>query len=166
MGEIHELFVLALSLAWFAGPTPAKKAREEIQRKEFWGPQDPPPIEILYVGLFPVLRREKRPQTKRICGGQGSLGGVWEGGLCPNSLSLEQVAQVPQEGHSGLDTFRPYSQYSWDFPPERNGGHLRPVTLMPVIRIFRVFVSAFSAFSAFSPCRFRIADFENPTDRL
>ena len=34
-----------------------------------------------------------------------------------------------------------------------DGGHLKPVTLKPVIRIFRifrVFVSAFSAFSAFS----------------
>ena len=75
---------------------------------------------------------------------------------------------------------------------EENGGHLKPVTLKPVsriFRIFRVFVSAFSAFSAFSlrgissdPCfsgvrgpsafsafspyRVRIADFENPTDRL
>ena len=40
------------------------------------------------------------------------------------------------------------------------GGHLKPVTLKPVIRIFRifrVFVSAFSAFSAFSPC-FRSAE--------
>ena len=37
----------------------------------------------------------------------------------------------------------------------QNGGHLKPVTLKPVIRIFRifrVFVSAFSAFSAFSFC--------------
>ena len=77
----------------------------------------------------------------------------------------------------------------------KSGGHLKPVTLKPVIRIFRifcVFASAFSAFSAFSalllcgvssnPCfcrvrgafrifrifpyRVRIADFENPTDRL
>ena len=74
-------------------------------------------------------------------------------------------------------------------------GHLMPVTLKPVIcisRIFRFFVSAFPAFSAFaafqlygissdpcfsgfeglpafsvfSPCRVRIADFENPTDWL
>ena len=30
----------------------------------------------------------------------------------------------------------------------KNGGHLKPVTLKPVIRIFRVFVSAFSVFSA------------------
>ena len=39
----------------------------------------------------------------------------------------------------------------------RHGGHLKPVTLKPVIRIFRifrVFVSAFSAFSAFSPSSF------------
>ena len=28
MGEIHELFVLALSLVWFAGATPDVKFRE------------------------------------------------------------------------------------------------------------------------------------------
>ena len=71
----------------------------------------------------------------------------------------------------------------------KSGGHLRPVTLKPVIRIFRTFrvfmssSSAFllprtssdpcfsgvrgtSAFPAFSPYRVRIADFKNPTDRL
>ena len=32
-----------------------KKTREEIQHKEFWGPQDPPPLKILYVSLFPVF---------------------------------------------------------------------------------------------------------------
>ena len=39
--------------------------------------------------------------------------------------------------------------------PSFRGGHLKPVTLKPVIRIFRifrVFVSAFSAFSAFLLC--------------
>ena len=51
--------------------------------------------------------------------------------------------------------------FNWSF-----GGHLKPVTLKPVIRIFRifrVFVSAFSAFSAFllcgissDPCFFRV----------
>ena len=75
------------------------------------------------------------------------------------------------------------------------GGHLKPVTLKPVIRIsaFSAFScphfpyfprlprfcssespqtlvflwrEGLSAFSAFSPYRFRIADFENPTDRL
>ena len=35
-----------------------------------------------------------------------------------------------------------------------NGGHLKPVTLKPVIRIFRVFASAFSAFSVFSAFSF------------
>ena len=37
--------------------------------------------------------------------------------------------------------------------PDKSAGHLKPVTLKPVIRIFRifrVFVSAFSAFSVFS----------------
>ena len=29
MGEIHELFVLPLSLVWFAGATPGKKEVEE-----------------------------------------------------------------------------------------------------------------------------------------
>ena len=41
-------------------------------------------------------------------------------------------------------------KFEWCF--RKNGGHLKPVTLKPVIRIFRifrVFVSAFSAFSAF-----------------
>ena len=32
------------------------------------------------------------------------------------------------------------------------GGHLKPITLKPVSRIFRVFVSAFSVFSAFLLC--------------
>ena len=44
---------------------------------------------------------------------------------------------------------------SKDFQDGNCGGHLKPVTLKPVIRIFRifrVFVSAFSAFSAFPAC--------------
>ena len=28
-----------------------------------WGPPRPPPLEVLYVGIFPVFWREKRPQT-------------------------------------------------------------------------------------------------------
>ena len=43
----------------------------------------------------------------------------------------------------------------WEVVCGGGGGHLRPVTLKPVIRIFRifrVFVSAFSAFSAFLLC--------------
>ena len=70
--------------------------------------------------------------------------------------------------------------------PNTIGGHLKPVTIKPIFRIFRVLVSAFSAFlfcgissdpyllgwegtsafSALSLYRVRIADFENPTDRL
>ena len=34
MGEIHELFVLALSLVWFAGATPDPK-KEMIRRELF-----------------------------------------------------------------------------------------------------------------------------------
>ena len=39
-----------------------KKAHEDIQHKEIGAPKTPP-FEILYVGLFAVFRREKRPQT-------------------------------------------------------------------------------------------------------
>ena len=31
MGEIHELFVLALPLVWFAGATPDQKHLEDVQ---------------------------------------------------------------------------------------------------------------------------------------
>ena len=89
----------------------------------------------------------------------------------------------------------PSKNFPEPFPEPSRGGHLKPVILKPVIRIFcifHVFVSAFSAFSAFFRVflsessqtlvfsgmrgtfrifrvflyRFRIADFENPTDRL
>ena len=42
-----------------------KKHAKKFQHKEFWGSQDPPPLEILYVGLFPVflIESDKRPQA-------------------------------------------------------------------------------------------------------
>ena len=45
MGEIHELFVLALSLVWFAGATPDKNASNFFFE---WG-----------VGCFFVLNRKQ-----------------------------------------------------------------------------------------------------------
>ena len=36
MGEIHELFVLALSLVWFAGATPEDKGRPSHDHDHFW----------------------------------------------------------------------------------------------------------------------------------
>ena len=36
MGEIHELFVLALSLVWFAGATPDSFPRENRTSKNVW----------------------------------------------------------------------------------------------------------------------------------
>ena len=75
-----------------------KKKREEIQHKEFWGPQDPPPpLRILYVDLFLYSEGKRGPNIKNLRG-QGSLlgGGVW-GGFCPNSLCLCSFL-VPEEG--------------------------------------------------------------------
>ena len=62
-----------------------KKAREEIQHKEFWGPQDPPPpFEILYVGLVGSILKGKEAPNIKNSQGQGSLGGeVWKGGFLP-----------------------------------------------------------------------------------
>ena len=37
MGEIHELFVLVLSLVWFAGVTPQKRARERLVSINLFG---------------------------------------------------------------------------------------------------------------------------------
>ena len=37
MGEIHELFVLALSLVWFAGATPEKCALNNLRTKNSEG---------------------------------------------------------------------------------------------------------------------------------
>ena len=60
-----------------------KKAREEIQHKEFCGPQDPPlPLEILYVGLFPVFWKGKEaPNIENFRGSRVPWrGGIWGGG--------------------------------------------------------------------------------------
>ena len=37
MGEIHELFVLAFSLVWFAGATPDKRVIFDILKETFRG---------------------------------------------------------------------------------------------------------------------------------
>ena len=40
MGKIHELFVLALSLVWFAGVTPEKKSDKSLLGLPVWSPQE------------------------------------------------------------------------------------------------------------------------------
>ena len=106
----------------------AKKAREEIQHKEFWGPQEPPPPRnSLCRGFSCILKGKEAPNIKNLWG-QESLGrGVWEGGgFCPNSLSLcpflapewtwlkhFQLVSLGFEGHTEL--FDPHT-FTWKTP--------------------------------------------------
>ena len=56
-----------------------KKAREEFQHSDFWGPLKTPLRHSLCL-VFPVFLREKRPQHKEFVGsGVPWRGGVWEG---------------------------------------------------------------------------------------
>ena len=55
MGEIHELFVLALSLVWFAGATPERRSFLEASDSETEKSAHPNPDLCLVLGLFPEL---------------------------------------------------------------------------------------------------------------
>ena len=52
----------------------AKKAREEIQHKEFWGPQDPPPQNSLCRPFSCILKGKRGPNINNLRD-QGSPGG-------------------------------------------------------------------------------------------
>ena len=80
------------------------------------------------------------------------------GAPAKTKCALAKAASIPacrQSESAGPSLFgfifrRCPPSWIWNF-----GGHLKPVTLKPVSRIFRIFrvlVSAFSAFSAFSLC--------------
>ena len=84
------------------------------------------------------------------------------------AFSLSPAASQGFVGVAGIGR-HPVSCVYFGIAQARDGGHLKPVTLKPVIRIFRifrVFASAFSAFSVFSafllcgvssnPCFFRM----------
>ena len=103
------------------------KKSKEIQHKELWAPKTPPPLKILYVGLFPVFWREKRPQHKELRG-QRSLeggGGSGRGGFLPKLFMFMlvfgswRIKFLPQ----GASKYAPRPPgLPWKMPLARYGG--------------------------------------------
>ena len=55
MGEIHELFVLALSLVWFAGATPENRPKYPLLRDVFGDLRATFPADLAWKLLFDVI---------------------------------------------------------------------------------------------------------------
>ena len=85
-----------------------KKAREDIQHKEFWGPQKPPLRNSLRRPFSCSLKGKEAPNIKNLRG-QGSLGGGGLGG----GVST----QIPHVYHA-VGNY--YLKYSWEYSKQQN----------------------------------------------
>ena len=71
MGEIHELFVLPLSLVWFAGATPEFRTRVSLFKARVFAHLRPPFRGLFFFWCAPP--RQIQPPSERGGGGETSV---------------------------------------------------------------------------------------------